>query len=252
MSQNSLTFQELPALRKKTEAISQHLQQRLTSYLETLKPLLTPDRFFGKYVGGKADIPGADKAFAQLTQAYKELSGKPPLDLPKEFEHDWLTACGNRIELHRHEYTHVAVDSAASAKSIRISSPVRWVMTYGSAVTPYQVLQAVSGKEHVARESLRQFTVNALVLQLVISRHTGLRDLFSDLRFELKTEFFPEIGQIPFVTITSLLPSFRPSDELILTATEFSGVSAFIELIDASAVTTLDDPLSSAIRKMLG
>ena len=249
MPQNPLTFQEVPALRKKTEAISQFLQHRLTSYIDTFKPLLAPERFLGKYAGGRGDIPGGDKALAQLDQAYKELAGKP-LDLPREFEPEWLLASGSRIELHRHEYVHQAAAADAS-KAIRITSPVRWIMTCGSTVTPFQVMQAVAGREHTPREALTQFAVNALVMQLVLTRTPGLVELFNDLRFELRTEFFPETGKLPFLTVTSLLPSFRPADELILTATEFSGVSAFIELIDPDAIAILQDPLRTAIDGLL-
>ena len=249
MPQNQLTFQELPALRKKTEAISQYLQQRLTAYLDTLKPLLAPERFFGKYAGGRADIPAGDKVLAQIEQAYKDLAGKP-LDLPREFEPEWLLASGTRIELHRHEYIHQAAGGDAG-KAIRITSPVRWIMTCGTGATPFQVMQAIAGKEHVSREALRQFAVNALVMQLVLTRIPGLIELFHDLRFELRTEFFPETGKLPFVVVTSLLPSFRPADDLILAATEFSGVSAFIELIDPDAVGTLQDPLRAAIDALL-
>ena len=244
-----LTFQELPGLRKKTEAISQYLQQRLTAYIDTLKPLLAPERFFGKYAGGRADIPAGDKALAQIEQAYKDLAGTP-LDLPRGFESDWLQASGTRIELHRHEYIHQAAGTDAT-KPIRITSPVRWIMTCGSGATPFQVMQAIAGKENVSREALRQFAVNALVMQAVLARTPGLVELFRDLRFEVRTEFFPDTGKLPFVVVTSLLPSFRPADDLILAATEFSGVPAFIELIDPEAVLTLPDPLRTAIDALL-
>src|SRR4029079_12101884 len=107
MLENSLTFQELPARRRITESISQSLQQRLTSYVETLKPLLAPERVFCRHVGGKTDVLSADKAVTQLKQSYAELRGKP-LDLPREFEPEWLTQTGGRLELHRVEYMHEA------------------------------------------------------------------------------------------------------------------------------------------------
>jgi hypothetical protein len=244
MSEKQLTFQELPALRRKTEAISQYLQHRLNSYLETLKSLLAPERVFGKYVGGKFDNSQGDKAAAQISQTYKELVGKP-LDLPREFEAEWLANCGSRIELHRHEYIHHA--GADRGKAIRIASPVRWIMTCGPSLSPLQVFQAVAGNESAPRDAMRQFAVNALAMQVVFTRSPGLVELFHDLRFELRTESFPETGKLPFLTITSLIPSFRPDDDLILAATEFSGVAAFIELIDPEAIGTVQDPLKAAI-----
>jgi hypothetical protein len=48
------------------------------------------------------------------------------------------------------------------------------------------------------------------------------------------------------------VPSFRPSDEVILAATRFSGVPAFIELIDVEAARMLPDPLKARIEEILG
>jgi hypothetical protein len=217
--------------------------------LETLKPPLAPERFLGKHVGGKADILGADKALAHISQAYRDLGGKP-FDLPREFDAEWLAATGSRLELHRLEYIHHATNGAVT-KPIRITSPLRWVLTYGSAVTPFQALQSISAKERGSGQNLRQFVVNALVMQLVLTRNPGLTDLFADLRFELRTELFSEAGNLPFTTITSCLPSFRPADDLILAATEFSGVPAFIELIDTDGVGELPDPLKQRVISLL-
>ena len=67
-----LTFEQLAELREKTEAISQFLQKQLRVYLETLRPLLAPRRLLGKYTGVKEDVVGADRAFAQLQEQYKD------------------------------------------------------------------------------------------------------------------------------------------------------------------------------------
>jgi hypothetical protein len=53
------------------------------------------------------------------------------------------------------------------------------------------------------------------------------------------------------MTVLSVpLPSFRPSDELLLTAVRISGVPAFIELIDINAVRSLEDPLRLRIEAL--
>ncbi len=249
MLEKSLTFQELPARRRITESISQSLQERLTSYLDTLKPLLAPERVFGKHVGGKMDVLSADKALTQVKQAYAEVATKP-LDLPREFEPEWLMQTGSRLELHRVEYMHEAPRGSAK-KPIRITSPVRWILAYGSAVTPFQALQIVAGKEREPAGGLKQFVVNALVMQVMLARNPGLVDLFHDLRFELRTDHFPESGKVPFASVVSCIPSFRPEDELILAATEFSGVPAFIELVDMEAVGAMRDPLKERIETLM-
>ena len=61
----------------------------------------------------------------------------------------------------------------------------------------------------------------------------------------------PDTRQLPLVTIASCLPSFRPADDLILAATAFSGIPAFIELIDVDAAHSLGDPFKARVEEML-
>src|SRR5262245_33160740 len=85
-----LTFERLPGLRSKTEIVSRFLQEQLLGHLETLRPILLPERLFGKYTGSKNDAPQADRALAQLQQSYKPFVARP-FDLPAEFDQYWLT-----------------------------------------------------------------------------------------------------------------------------------------------------------------
>jgi hypothetical protein len=52
-------------------------------------------------------------------------------------------------------------------------------------------------------------------------------------------------------TLSFSLPSFRPSDDLILEATAFSGIPAFIELINTDAVHNIPDPLRVSIDELV-
>jgi hypothetical protein len=251
-STRPLTFQELPELRRRTEAISRFLQDQLLAHLETLRPILSPERLFGKpsgSAGSKGDIPIADRALAQLQQSYRPFAG-PPFDLPSEFDQYWLTLVGNRVTLYPWEYTHPARTERES-KPISMTSPVRWVVSFTSAYTLSHVRQALAGKAERRPEHIRQFVVNSLVTQLVITHTPGLVPLFADLRYQLRTDSSPDLPKLPLTTITSGLPSFRPSDELILAATNFSGVPAFIELIDIDALLALADPLKARIEDLL-
>ncbi len=237
----ALTLQELPELRRKTEAVSRFLQQQIAAHLETLRPLFAPERLFGRYAGGKAEVPGAERALAELQQRYQPFTSKP-YDLPSDLDTHWLTLVGNALEIHPWEYVH-----QAQGKAVTMSSPVRWVANYRANYSLAQVKQVLAGKETIRHDYLRQFVVNALVLQLVLSRDPGLARLFQDLRYELKTETLPELKGLPVVTITSCLTSFQPGDDLISAATAFSGVSAFIELIDLDSLRAPKDLLAEKL-----
>jgi hypothetical protein len=244
----ALTFEQLVDLRAKTEAISQFLHKQLKVYLETLRLLLAPRRLLGKYVGVKEDVVGADKAFAQLQEIYRGVCGKP-FGLSAELNEDSSKLVENRLELYPWEYIHQA-KSERETKAVTITSPVRWVLTYSAGYTLSQVLQAVIGKEQRQADALRQFVVNALVMHLVLAKYPGIMQLLTDLRYQVSVDKSPSLGELPLITLSACLPSFRPADQLILTATQFSGVPAFIELIDVDMLGTLHDPLKQHLEKL--
>src|SRR5215469_5026439 len=95
----ALTFEDLPKLRTKTEAVSKILQEQLTSHLETLRPILSPERLFGKHVGARLETPMGDRALAQVQQSYRPFAARP-FDLPAEFDPYWLTLVGNRVTVY--------------------------------------------------------------------------------------------------------------------------------------------------------
>ena len=128
---------------------------------------------------------------------------------------------------------------------------MRWVLTYSSEYTPSQVAQTMAGREQRRSDAVRQFVVNALVMHAMLAKFPGITQLLTDLRYEIRTEKSPALGDLPLVTIRSCLPSFRPADGLMLTASRFSGVPAFIELIDIEVLSTLPDPLKLRIEKIL-
>jgi hypothetical protein len=251
-SEKTLTFQALPDLRRKTEIVSKFLQDQLLAHLETLGPILSPERLLGKYVGSagsKGDAALWDRRVHQLQLSYRSFTARP-FDLPSEFDPYWLTLIGNHLTLYPWEYVFEA-RAGAESKSIAMTSPVRWVMSFTSAYTLSHVRQALAAKAERRPEHMRQFVVNSLVTQFLIAQTPGLVPLFGDLRYQLRTDSASELGGLPLTTITSGLPSFRPSDDLIVAATNFSGVPAFIELIDIDALVDLPDPLKLRIEDLL-
>jgi hypothetical protein len=240
-----LTLQELPELRRKTEAVSRFLKQQIAGHLETLRPLLSPERLFSRYAGGKSEVVMAERALEELRKNYKGFTRKP-YDLSDNFDTSWLGLVGNTLDLHPWEYTH-----EVQGKPIAMTSPLRWVVNYRTNYNLIQLKNALAGKETVRPEYVRLFVVNALVLQLLLGQSQGLVQLFADLRYELKTETPPDLFGLPLVTIASNLPSFRPSDDMISAATAFSGVPAFIELIDLDAAKAPRDVLKERLEELL-
>lgn len=241
----AVTLQELPDLRRKTERISEALRQQLITHLETLRPISAPERILGKLAGGKSEVTGAERVLAEIQEKYTPFTSKP-YDLSSSFDASWLPLVGSALELHQWEYIH-----EIQGKKVTMSSPLRWVINYRSTYNLGNVRACLAGTEQGRPELLRQFVVNALLLQSVLRLTPGLGQLFGDLRYELKTETPAELKGLPLVTITSCLSSFRPADDLISAAVAFSGVPAFIELIDLAGIQAPPDALKERIQQLL-
>lgn len=243
-----MNLQELSESRRKTEGISRYLLEQLKSYLDTLKPVFAPERLLGKPAGGKPDPAGTDRMLALLKEKYQELAGLP-FDLPAEFDPQWLSMVGNHVQLHPWEYRYEA-KAERETKAVTLTSPVCWVMNFATEVTLSQLRQAVLDKDARRHDLARQFVVNALVMQFLLAKTPGLVRLLADLRYDVKTQALPDMPKLPLTTVTSCLPSFRPPDDLILAATAFSGIPAFIELVDVTRLQEVRDPFRARLEEV--
>ena len=242
----TLTIDQLLVSRETTERVSQYLTARLREHINTLYPILAPRRILGKYVGSREPVARAEENYQQLTEKFKAVCGKP-FDLRSELDDEALSAVEHGIDVQPWEYSHTIGD-----KVLTITSPFRWVLTFKSDYSLKEMRNMLAAKSDDRRAaSIRHFVVNALAMQLVISRVAGATQLLEDLRYKIASEIPQDLGKLPMVTIDSGLTSQRPPDELILSATRFSGVPAFIELIDESALDKLTDPYRSRIAALL-
>lgn len=241
-----LTFDQLPAVRETTERVSQYLTGRLREHLATLNPVFAPRRVFGKYVGSRDTVARADEAYQQLATRFKEVCGKP-FDLRQDLDDEALAAVEYGIDVQPWEYSHTIGD-----KVVTITSPFRWALTFKSDYSLKEMRSLLANKTGDRRiTAIRHFVVNALAMPIVLARVPGANQLLEDLRYKLTNEVPQDFGKLPLVVIDSGLASVRPCDELILGATRFSGVPAFIELIEEFAVRDLKDPFRGKISALL-
>jgi len=245
-----LSLEELTAARKNTQAIAGFLEKQLHGYLDTLHFLLLPDRILGKLTGSAFAVPGTDKILSELQENYRQLPGKP-FDFPKELEVGWLSEVGTRLDLNRWEYRkEIETDSGKTA--IVVTSPTRWTLTYGPGYTVSQASQAFANKQdRRGIDQLRQFVVNALIMNVLINKRTGLTAMLGDLRYQTTTIPHSALNGLSVIVIQSQVPTYLPPEPLIAAAIELSGVAAFIELIDVEAIHQLPDPLKQRISQFV-
>jgi hypothetical protein len=244
-----VSLDEFVRLRQRTERVSAFLAKRLRAHLGLLYPILAPGRVFGKHIGSREVSPRADEAFTQLTTRYKEACGRP-FDLRQDLDDEAVAAMEYGVDIYPWEYLY-QLPGAQGNRTVSVTSPVRWIVTYRCDYTPGAVrtLLATKGQRRVA--TMRQFVVNALAIQVVMGRTAGLNSLFNDLRYEIQPETDPAFGNLKLLTVSAPIRSFRPADDLIAAATGFSGVPSFIELIDETSVESLRDPLQRELQELL-
>jgi hypothetical protein len=246
----NLSFEQLAAVRKRTHVISDFLEKQLLSYLDTLRSLLLPERILGKLVGSKFDVPGADKTLTELQESYRRLPGKP-FDFSKEFETDWLSEVGVKLELQRWEYSR-EIATESEKRTVAFTSPTRWIVGYGPGLSFAQAIQAFSRKQdRRGNDQLRQFVVNTLVFNSLIARSGGIIALLNDLRYKVQLETHPSLSGLPLAVVQSQVSTFLPPEPVIAAATELSGINAFIELIDLDAIRELRDPFLERIAQLV-
>ena len=100
-------------------------------------------------------------------------------------------------------------------------------------------------------DQLRLFVVNALVMQALISRSSSVVSLLGDLRYSINLYPHPGLNGLPLAVVQSQISTFLPPEPLIATATEFSGVPAFIELVDVDAIRQMPDPFKERILALI-
>ncbi|HKC49747.1 MAG TPA: hypothetical protein VKF60_03070 [Myxococcota bacterium] len=247
--ERALTTDDLARLRAKTEAVAKLVRERLAAQLEALRPVLSPRRLFGRHVRGASrdEVPGAERAITRLRERYAAACGRP-FGLPKELEDEPLSI-EPLVDIHPFEYRHTL---KGDGRVITLTNPMRWVIGYRAGYSLAQLESALANRAALRPSDAKQFLLNALALEQLFETFPEIPDLLRELRYDVAIEKRPELGELPLVTLRSALPAFRPSDELIAKATQFSGVPAFIEIVDLDALSRIADPLRDRIEAALG
>ncbi len=245
-----LDDQHYMKLRQNTQKITQLLEKRLKGYLNTLRPLFTARKLLGNYVKSAVmdEIPGSDKAFAELQAKFSSICEKP-FGLPKKLQTP-LPPISNQLEATAFKYSIDLGES--SEQAVTIMAATRWIISYHTEC-PFDRLKAmVSGSETRHAEQMKQSLIDHLTLVILLDRFPALTQLFRDLRYEVGIHTLDDLGGLPVVILTAPLESFLPPDDFIVKITQFSGIPAFQEIVDEDAVDNIFDPLKEELSASVG
>jgi hypothetical protein len=245
-----LDSQEFLELRQATEKIANALDKRLNAHLTVLRTLFVPRKLFGTYITSSAmqEVPGADKAFAELQEQYAAVCAKP-FDLPKKLRPP-LPPISNQLEGTPFRYSLHFGD--AQEKETNITSPTRWILSYRSECPLSRLNAMLSGKESRQADDMKQALIDHLAIVVFLKRFPALMQLFEDLRYEVETKKLPDLGGLPVVILKAPIETFLPPDDFIQEVTQLSGIPAFQEIVDLKAVESIPDPLKESLKDSLG
>jgi hypothetical protein len=237
-------------LRKVTRAVSDYLTSELKAHLHTISPLLRPRRLLGDYIesGSPEQVVDADKNFAALNEIYARSAGRP-FDLPRPLRPP-LKPVGLALELYPWE-SRYEIRTGGAGKTVTLTSPVRYVLSYASGLSLSRLRQGIAGREEHKQDDVREFVIRCCLMHLMLNKYTGIAGLFRALRWEVSTENSPDLGGLPLTTLAAPLRSMLPPDDLILESTEMSGMPLFEEVVDIDALSGIRDPLIQKVETVV-
>ncbi len=244
-----IDLQQLAHLRDVSQKISSLLHQTLTGYLAPLSALLAPSRVLGEHLDGfsRERLPGADKCFAELQASYLRVC-RDFFSLPAKLRSP-VPAIKAGIEVYPLEYLYTL--GGEGGRTIRITSPVSWVIAYDYPYTLSSLVKAQLAGEKPQPEETKQLLINSITMKMAFDRSEGIKAILTDLRFPVSVVTSPVSGDLPYTVVQAAVPSFRPQDELIQTVIQLSGKPVFEELVDLERVDSIIDPLQQSITDLL-
>jgi hypothetical protein len=243
--------QRLLTLRKATRSISDLLRAQMKEYLSTLAPLFSPRGVLGNYAerGAYEASSIGEKAFRELQEHYQKIGQSKQYQLPSELKTP-LEIINTQLEMTPVEYTHVVTNDAGGSKSITITSPLKWELTYrGFGVSRFR---EVLRNRNRSTDDLQQFVLHYLMMNSVVTKQPGLAGILEGLHFPLRVEYSTEFGEVPITYISSSISTVRPPDRVLLESSEVSGMNVFEEVVQLEDIPRLRDHLKEQLLQLAG
>jgi len=242
----SLNIERLLHLHTLTKEVAKLCQKQLRGYLDTMALLFRPRRILGDAMEGaeRESVGSSERTVAELKELYRRLALRP-FDLRPELTFP-LESVSTQMQLYEWEYLHQS-KTDRGWRSIKVTSPLTWVVTYSSNYSLPILRQVLAGQEERDSEAVRAFVLRACLMHLHFQRFPSLADLFAGLRYRVEVRQSPETGDLPLVTVSAPFATIRPPDSLVTVASGLAGGASFSEVLDLATVQNLQDPLREQI-----
>jgi hypothetical protein len=242
----SLNVEQLLQLHTLTKEVAKLCQKQLRGYLETMALLFRPRRTLGDAIEGaeQESVGGSERNAAELRDLYRKIAQRQ-FDLRPELTFP-LESVSTQMQLYDWEYLH-QVKTEHGWRSIKVTSPLTWVLAYSSNYSYPIFRQVLTGHEKRDSEAVRAFVLRACLMHLHFMKFPAIAELLAGLRYRVEVRHTPETGDLPLVTVSAPFATMRPPDNLITVAAGLAGGTSFAEVLDLNTVKVLQDPLREQI-----
>jgi hypothetical protein len=247
---DDLKIEQLLHLHTLTREVSKFCQKQLRGHLDTMALLFRPRRILGDAMEGaeRESVGGSDRTLTELRELYRKVAVRP-FDLRPELSIP-LESVSTQTQLHEWEYLH-ETKTDRGWRTIKVTSPLTWVIAYSSPYSLSMVRQVLAGHEERNPDSVRAFVLRACLMHLQFTKFPGIADLLAGLRYSVDVRRSPEMGELPLVTVSAPFSTVRPPDSLVTMASRLSGGDSFAEVLDLAELQKLQDPLREGIARIL-
>jgi len=245
----ALKIEQLLHLHTLTTDVSKFCQKQLRGYLDTMALMFRPRRILGDAIeGSEESVGGSDRTLAELRELYRSVALRP-FDLRPELSVP-IESISTQLHLYEWEYLH-DTKTDRGWRTIKVTSPLTWVITYSSTYSVSMVRQVLAGQEKRDEEAVRAFVLRACLIHLHFMKFPAIAELMAGLRYPVEVRHSPEMGDLPLVTVSAPFSTVRPPDNLVTMASALSGGASFAEVLDLGTVQNLGDPLREEVATIL-
>jgi hypothetical protein len=242
----SLNVEQLLHLHTLTKEVAKICQKQLRGYLDTMALLFRPRRILGDAMEGaeREAGGGSERTVAELRDLYRKVALRP-FDIRPELSVP-LESVSTQMQLYEWEYLHQS-KTDRGWRSIKVTSPLTWVVAYSSTYSLPMLRQVLAGQEERDSEAVRAFVLRACLMHLHFQKFPAIAELLGALRYAVDVRYAPETGDLPLVTISAPFSTMRPPDSLVTVASGLAGGASFAEVLDLGSAQNLKDPLREQI-----
>ncbi len=242
-----MDLSRLMTLRTLTSALAEYFAPQARDYIANLSLFFQPRILLGDLIRfEKCQVKGQDAVFQELLKLYQPLARASALNVQTELKPP-LDVYGGSLELFPASYSYTP---EGATKPIMIVSPLKWVLAFKD-LGPQRLRGLVAEHARSGGNELQGCVLNYLAIHLLAQRRPGPAPILDALRFPLSSAAQQDFGGLPFVYLAAPLPTVRPPDALMLQITQISGTATFEEVVDAGAISNLNDPVKDRVLSLL-